>query len=102
MMLRPYFKINKNQVSVEKNTESTIHLEVYPNPTNGKLTLRISDDNQSVLNYQVYDIQGRIIEENQFSQQHELDLSNHQNGVYLLRLMDQKGQAITKRIIVSH
>jgi len=102
MMLRPYFKINKAQVSVVKQSTTTLDLMVYPNPTSGQLTLRITGDNQSVVNYQLFDLQGRVIQADQFVQQHELDLGNHQNGVYLIRLIDQKGQSVTKRIIVSH
>ena len=102
MMLRPYFRINKNQVAVEENELKALDVMVYPNPTSGGLSLRMSEGNSSLMNYQVYDIQGRLILQNQFIQQHEIDLSDQNNGVYLLRLMDQEGQSTTKRIIVSH
>lgn len=102
MMLRPYFRINKNQVAVEENELKALDVMVYPNPTSGGLLLRMSEGNSSLMNYQVYDIQGRLILQNQFIQQHEIDLSDQNNGVYLLRLMDQEGQSTTKRIIVSH
>ena len=102
MMLRPYFRINENQVAVEKQELKALEVMVYPNPTSGGLTLKMSEGNQSLMIYQVYDLQGRMIAEDQFVQQHEIDLTDQNNGVYLLRLMDQKGQSTTKRIIVSH
>ena len=89
-------------MTVEKQELKALEVMVYPNPTSGGLTLKMSEGNQSLMIYQVYDLQGRMIAEDQFVQQHEIDLTDQNNGVYLLRLMDQKGQSTTKRIIVSH
>ncbi|MFT6166192.1 MAG: hypothetical protein ACJAV5_001372 [Vicingaceae bacterium] len=44
--------------------ETTINLEiaVYPNPTTNNLTLKIDDFQLSILNFQLIDLQGRVIE----------------------------------------
>jgi hypothetical protein len=41
-------------------TSINLGLSVYPNPTTNYLTLKVDDN--SNLNYQVYDLQGKVIE----------------------------------------
>jgi hypothetical protein len=41
-------------------TSINLELSVYPNPTTDYLTLKVADN--SNLNYQVYDLQGKVIE----------------------------------------
>jgi hypothetical protein len=43
-------------------TEINLELVAYPNPTNNALTLNIRNYNNEKLTYQVYDMQGKIIE----------------------------------------
>jgi hypothetical protein len=43
-------------------TSINLELSVYPNPTTDYLTLKVDD--HSNLNYQVYDLQGKVIENN--------------------------------------
>ena len=103
-MIRPYFKVDSTQVSVKKNLKNTFDYEVFPNPTTGIMNLEIVGKIGTLnLRLELYDINGRVlissVVNSQFSQ---LDLSNFDNGIYLLRAIDQKGSVVTKRIIVSH
>jgi hypothetical protein len=43
-----------------KETAITLELSVYPNPTTDYLTLKVEDNTE--LNYQLYDLQGKVIE----------------------------------------
>jgi hypothetical protein len=43
-------------------TEINLELVAYPNPTNNALTLNIGNYNNEKLTYQVYDMQGKVIE----------------------------------------
>ncbi len=64
-------------------------LRIYPNPTNGFLTIRINNYVGKV-NFQVIDINGRIVIEfkNQdFNVEKALDLNNLQSGVYVIKIV---------------
>lgn len=74
--------------------------QVFPNPTNGLLNLRIANYSGD-LTIQVVDINGRIIKEvknNNFNGESTLDLNQVQTGIYLVKV---KGTDInfTKKII---
>lgn len=64
-------------------------LRIYPNPTNGLLNIRINSY-IGKLNFQVIDINGRIVSEfkNQdFNVEKALDLNNLQSGVYVIKII---------------
>lgn len=64
-------------------------LRIYPNPTNGFLTIRINNY-VGKLNYQIIDINGRIISEfkNQdFNVEQELDLNHLQWRIYVIKII---------------
>ena len=44
-----------------KETELNISLSVFPNPTADNLTLQISDYNNEKLSYQLFDMQGKLL-----------------------------------------
>ncbi|MBK7763120.1 MAG: aryl-sulfate sulfotransferase [Bacteroidetes bacterium] len=70
-------------------------IEVYPNPTNGKLN--IMDNGQLGKNFtvSVYDMYGRLLMN--FSNQNQLDVSSLANGMYTLLIHAENGMA-TKKI----
>lgn len=103
-MIRPYFRVNNNQVSVQNKTINSLGVNVFPNPTKGNLTIELNSPiSAEGLTMQVYSIQGRkIVEQVINTKNTQLDLSNFENGIYLLRVVDINGSVQTKRIIVSH
>lgn len=70
--------LNENEVSV------------FPNPTNGKLTIKINSG-ESVKKVRIYDIQGKLVAE-------KADLSHLPNGTYMLKIETSKG-IYTRKII---
>ncbi|MEZ4854289.1 T9SS-dependent M36 family metallopeptidase [Flavobacterium sp.] len=63
-------------------------IRVYPNPTNGKLNLRVNNYN-GVLNVEVFDLNGRKVMSKtlqNFSVEDELNITSLQSGMYLLKL----------------
>jgi hypothetical protein len=82
------------------NFNSDDAFQVYPNPTNGLLNLRIANYSGD-LNIQLVDLNGRIIKEVKdanFNAETTLDLNQVQAGVYLVKV---KGADVnfTKKII---
>ncbi|UTW64475.1 S8 family peptidase [bacterium SCSIO 12741] len=74
---------------------------VYPNPTQGEVTIKL--DQGEVSNIQLTDLSGRILhQENQLSgSQLTLDLSDWNQGLYLLSLSDAQGKNYAARLIVG-
>ncbi len=66
------------------NDELLEQLEVFPNPTNNKLTLRTNADNN--INYQLLSPSGIILKDGVIEKSEELDMQNFQTGLYILLL----------------
>ncbi len=103
-MIRPYFRVDNNQVSTAEISKQEINFLVYPNPTRGEVTVQINDlDGTAAIDLSVFDLQGRRVSKTLIKQSiTALNLRNLENGLYFIRLTDPKGSVVTKRIIVSH
>lgn len=82
------------------NPENTISsLFVYPNPADELIKVEVSDFD-SEINYQLFDLSGRLLFNRQIntqnSQEIEINVSQLQEGIYLLRLFDGKRAASQK------
>lgn len=76
-------------------------LEIYPNPTNGLVMVKVNNLS-GLATVQLLDIAGKEVMIKSLSTtatQIELDLSEFENGTYILRLFDDKGQ--TESVIVK-
>lgn len=98
-----YFSSTSTVVAVPDLTGSSgLQVQVFPNPTNGKLTVAIGGAS-GVSKAVVYDALGRALLSHEFSSQQEvLDLERLEKGVYFLRLQMTSGtlpRIMTKKII---
>ncbi len=79
-------------------------LAVYPNPNNGNFTIQYDNPVSEEITVDVFDIRGRKIFEHTYSNQatfnENIQLSNVQSGVYLLRVTDGNRKTV-KRIAVE-
>ena len=72
-------------------------LSIYPNPTNGVLTLSNTLDTEVFAT--VYDLNGRLLLSKTFGQNsNTLDLSNLNTGVYIVKLKTELGE-VSKRVL---
>jgi hypothetical protein len=72
---------------------------IYPNPTSSTLYVELPKISESPI--QIFDINGKKVKELKNNELYfQIDISNIENGVYLLHF-DFKGQQIVKRIIVQ-
>lgn len=83
-------------VGVNENA-SLNNLNIYPNPTNGLVYIKLGNLNGTI-NYSITTIEGRIInkENNVRINNLAIDLSNENDGVYLLRIEDKSSSKIYK------
>ena len=72
-------------------------IQVYPNPTSGKINIRNSE-NVKIESISIIDLNGQNLLEFK-NDINELDLSGLSSGIYLLKLTYQKGEVYRKIII---
>jgi uncharacterized repeat protein (TIGR01451 family) len=72
-------------------------LELAPNPTHDAVRLRLAD--VADYRYALYNLQGRRVAEAGFRGEVRIDLSSLAGGVYLLRVTDEDGAGVTRRVV---
>ena len=78
-------------------TEDNAFVQVYPNPTNGKL--RIENGKLRIENVEIFDAYGRKLKEEKRRKEEKevlIDISELEAGVYLLRIMTEQGEVVKK------
>ena len=81
-------------------TEINLELVAYPNPTNSLLTLNIGNYNNEKLIYQLYDIQGMLLDSKQvINSSTTINAQKLSVGTYLLNVLDNNTLIKTFRII---
>jgi hypothetical protein len=69
-------------------------IKVYPNPATN--SLNVISTNVEIESYEIYDVQGRMINSNLFSSSNQVDISQLQSGMYLIKLISQYGQTVKR------
>jgi hypothetical protein len=93
--------VTKVFIATSAPDPSSVALTVYPNPSNGLVSIRLQDAG-NVVDGQLIDLQGRILQRFRLdggSQQ--LDLSNLAKGIYQISLQSDGGSRWTKRVVLE-
>jgi len=75
-------------------------IELYPNPTKGRITIDLGDMPFINPDLRVYDITGRLVSANYYhtyGNKYELDLSDNMSGIYMVTF-DFGGTIVTKKV----
>jgi len=101
------FNMNWMNFDFLTNTESVEpfgKIQIYPNPNTGRFSLEASLNSDQEVLIRVMDINGKeltSIGERGKEIKRTIDLSEMGNGIYLLQLIRENGNAETRKIIVS-
>jgi hypothetical protein len=82
--------------------DNSINLELvaYPNPTNNFLTLNVGKAELSTLNFQLYDILGKLIESRKIiSSTETIGMANLPSATYFLKVSNNNNELKTFKII---
>ena len=82
--------------------DNSINLELtaYPNPTTNYLTLNVGKAELSTLNFQLYDISGKLIESREIISSSEIiTMENLPAATYFLKVTDYRNEIKTFKII---
>jgi hypothetical protein len=97
---RPASETNNTIIS-SKEVEEYSDINVYPNPTNGLLTVKGGSSDQNIF-VKVFDLTGRLLVDEKLSNQKAeitLDLNSLPPAVYLIELQPDGGKALRKKLI---
>lgn len=89
-------------VGVNENIyDSKGKVDIYPNPTNGKLNIKINDGFNGEASISLFDIQGRnLINEEMISAQTQINVADLKKGMYLLNVSVQ-GKTYVSKVMVN-
>lgn len=79
--------------------ESIEELSVYPNPTNHKITVKSKDDSEKEI--EIFDILGKSIYANHFSNKLTIDMSIYNSGIYMAKIIDANNNQRVVKIVVK-
>ena len=87
-----------NIVRLRVNSKETINSVVYPNPTQGLITIAVGDNSLIGTEALLFDGSGRMLQRFKISANAQsIDLSRYVNGVYLIRLSNKEVLKIVKQ-----
>jgi hypothetical protein len=90
-----------NEIDVfEKN--NLIAFSVAPNPSNGLFKVVVPNHFEAT-SYEVFNLNGNAVEKNRINEKgvFQIDLSNHSKGVYLLIVLDEKGNKQSTKLLLQ-
>ena len=94
------FEINMDADCIAVPTEdlekSKVH--IFPNPTNSNFTI---SENEFVKEVEIYNLVGQMILGQKYNNGDTFDLSNHPDGIYLVKMKDQDGQVFKSTKLVK-
>lgn len=80
---------------------SITNFSMYPNPTNGIINIKLTDNKEGKTTMTLFDIQGRsIVSKSASSLSETIDISHLQDGVYMLSV-ENGNQKTTKKIVLN-
>ena len=83
------------------NHSTNLGLSAYPNPTTNYLTLNVGNFELSTLNFQLYDISGKLIERRKIiSISETIAMENLTTATYFLKVSNNKNEVKTNEVKV--
>ena len=90
------------EVVLSVNENNLSQFDLYPNPSSGRVEVRLDSNSGQELNVQVFDINGRVLKTfkpNVNSNDFSFDLSELNSGIYLVKLQTQDSSTVKKLIL---
>lgn len=95
-------KILEQQLKISNlsnNQIQTNSIKVYPNPANDYLI--ISNTLAGIMNYKIYDLAGKLIEQGHAENLHKINLENLNSGIYTILIESENQENFIQKIIIK-
>ncbi len=89
--------IMEGEQDLSNTNKNQLQFSIYPNPSNGVLNITIPA--AKGFSYAIYDLNGRLLQQNTNSTQ-KISVENLASGLYLLRV-SAEGKTATKKLIIN-
>jgi len=90
-------------ITATMETDLSISLSVFPNPTADHLTLQLSNYNSPNLSYQLFDMQGKLVRNEQLAaQQTTITMSYLPSATYFVHIINQENQLVQSFKIIKN
>lgn len=101
----PSQEVNLSASVVSAPSFELSNLSVYPNPSDGMISVKFETQTNEDVNIQVYDLQGRSFFRKNFTSNElvfdkSMNIGKMANGIYLIKI-NQGDRSTTKRIVIS-
>lgn len=96
-------KCYNSTVSVDDTKTADEKISVYPNPSNGKVSIDLQGSLAQNATLEVYNAMGQLVVSESYNElkgKFELDLSGNAAGVYTIKLL-VNGEVITRRVVLQ-
>jgi hypothetical protein len=88
--------------TIVQPVKSREDIMIYPNPTDNNIIIGINERILKGLNYHVYDLSGKLLNNGQIKSNFEtLDLTSFQPGTYLVTVSDKTGNVLSSGKIIK-
>jgi|SRR5690554_1296509 len=85
---------------LSNNSKIKIELVAYPNPTKNNLTLRVEDNQYSTLSFELYDLQGKILDGGKLTSNSAIiKMEQLPRATYILKVTNENTPIKTFQII---
>lgn len=92
----------QNEDIIEANSLNT-GLQIHPNPTKNTLNIKFRNQNFNNATIQIYNLNGATVYSNTTGKNNinrlELNVSNFQSGMYIIKVINDKGEVFTDKMI---
>jgi len=80
------------------NAFSNNSFSVFPQPASNQIEI---ETNETIQSYKIFDLNGKILSEENYLNNKIIDVANLPKGIYLLQLLNNKNFISTKKIIIE-
>jgi hypothetical protein len=75
---------------------------IYPNPTDGKITIGVKDNNLKDLSIKIFDLDGKMLNAGKIESNFKtVDISEYISGTYILTVNDKNGAVLSSNKIIK-
>lgn len=75
-------------------------INIYPNPATEYFTISCESNNEGDFNFELYDVQGKMLLSDYFTSSYQIDISNYKKAMYLLKVYSKSsGEFLIYKIL---
>lgn len=96
--------VTESGIAVEKVlglSNASLGINVYPNPTSKYLTFSLGETKTNSINYQLVDLNGKIILEGAVKKDNKLNVQGIEKGVYLLKVFNGVNKKDVFKVVIN-